>query len=61
MTKKQLNLATGYHFNLPGHSVSDLAVTKLEQLRYNTEAYRKEREKLLIHKFDTFYNGLNRQ
>ena len=61
MTKKQLNLATGYHFNLPGHSVSDITVTRLEKVRYNIEAYRKEREKLRIHKFDTFYYGLKRQ
>ena len=59
MTNKHLNLATGYHFNLPGHSVSDLTVTILEKVRYNTEAYRKERENPLISKFDTFYNGLN--
>ena len=29
MTHKHLNLATGYHFNLPGHSVSGLTVTIL--------------------------------
>ena len=61
MTKKHCNLATGYHFNLPGHSVSDLTVTILEKVRYNNEAYRKERDKLLMNKFGTFYNGLNRQ
>ena len=60
VNNNQTKRATGYHFNLPGHSVSDMKVTILEKVKYNTEAYRKQREKLLISQFDTFNNGLNR-
>ena len=37
-----------------------MKVTILENIEYNTEAYWKEREKLLIAQFDTIHNGLNR-
>ena len=62
MNNKQTKRATGYHFNLPGYKVDkvDMKVTILEKVKYNTEAYRKQREKLLISQFDTFNNGLNR-
>ena len=60
VNNKQTKRATGYHYNLAGHSVSDMKVTILEKVRYNTESYRKQREKLLISQFDTFHNGLNR-
>ena len=53
--------ATGEHFNLPGHSLSDLTVTVLEQTKRKSNTYRKEREHYLIRKFDTYYNGINRQ
>ena len=53
--------ATGQHFNSPGHSLSDLTITILEQVRSNDDLYRKEREKYFIRKFNTFYKGLNRQ
>ena len=53
--------ATGEHFNLPGHSLSDLSITILEQVKKKDDLYRKEREKYFIRKFNTFYRGLNRQ
>ena len=53
--------ATGAHWNQPGHSLADLKVAILEPTRNNSEEYRKEREKYLINKFDTYYRGLNRQ
>ena len=53
--------ATGEHINLPGHSLSDFTVTILEQPKENNILYREEREHYLIRKFNTFYNGLNRQ
>ena len=55
------NTATGAHFNLPGHSVANISVTILEQVKKDDENYRKEREKFFIRKFNTFYNGINRQ
>jgi hypothetical protein len=53
--------ATGAHFNLPGHSLSDLTVTIIEQVKQNDTLYREEREHYFIRKFNTFYNGMNRQ
>ena len=55
------NTATGDHYNLPGHSVSDLTVTILEKVKKNCRLYRKERERYLINKFNTYYQGINRQ
>ena len=52
---------TGEHFNSPGHSISDLSMTILEKVKSKEEVYRKEREKYLIRKFNTFYRGLNHQ
>ena len=51
--------ATGEHFNL--HTLSDLSITILEQVKKKDDLYRKEREKYFIRKFNTFYRGLNRQ
>ena len=53
--------ATGAHFNSPGHSLSDMKVLILEQVKIRSAEYRKEREKYFIHKFNTFYEGMNRQ
>jgi hypothetical protein len=53
--------ATGQHFNLPGHTLSDLTVTILEKVRSNDDMYRRERERYFIRKFNTYYKGLNRQ
>ena len=52
---------TGEHFNLPGHSLSDLRVSILEKVRSKDDMYRKERERYFIRKFYTYYKGLNRQ
>jgi hypothetical protein len=61
VVNKVTTQATGEHFNLPGHSLSDLTVTVLEQTKRKSTAYRKEREHYLIRKLDTYYNGINRQ
>ena len=53
--------ATGCHFNLPGHSLSNLKIRAIEQVQKSDILYRKEREIFLINKFDTYYNGMNRQ
>ena len=53
--------ATGEHFNLPGHSLSDLSITILEQVMKKDDLYRKKREKYFIRKFNTFFRGLDRQ
>ena len=53
--------ATRQHFNMPGHDLSNITVTILEKVTKYDDSYRQEREKLLIRKFNTFYQGLNRQ
>ena len=57
---KILSQATGFHFNSPGHSSSDMKFTVLEQVRSRDLVYRKEREKYLIKEFNSYYRGLNR-
>ena len=55
------NQATGAHFSLPGHSLGDLRVTIIEQVRKSDDLYRKEREKYHIKRFNTYYCGLNKK
>ena len=52
--------ATGFHFNLPGHSLHDMKVIGIEQPKVRGNEYRKERESYIIRKFNSFYNGMNR-
>ena len=58
---KNLSQATGAHFNLPGHQLSDMKVTILEKVKKWDENYRKERESFYIRIFNTFYRGINRR
>ena len=51
--------STGYHFNLPGHSLANLTTTVLEKVKINDIQYRKEREAYHLRKFYTFHCGLN--
>ena len=53
--------ATGDHFNLRGHSVTDMKFMVLEIVKKEDTLYRKEREKDLIRLFDVYNNGLNRE
>ena len=50
---------TGFHFNLPGHTLANMTVTVLEKVKSEDELYRKERESYFIRKFNTYYRGLN--
>ena len=52
--------ATGFHFNQPGHNVSDMTFTIIEGIKKQDTVYRKEREKQLIKKFNTHHEGINR-
>ena len=61
VVNKHVDKATGAHFNLPGHSLSHMKFTILEQVKVNSDTYRKEREKYFINKFDTLNRGMNRQ
>ena len=57
---KKLSKATGYHFNLPGHSSANFTIRVIEKVKKNDTYYRKEREHFLIKKFDTHNKGMNR-
>lgn len=61
ITNKVTSKATGFHFNLPGHSLANMKATVIEQVNTKDEEYRKEREKYFIRKFNTFYQGMNRE
>ena len=57
----RLHKATGHHFNLPGHKISDMEVSIVEKI-FNTDGqFRKTREKLMIRNFNTKYRGMNRK
>jgi hypothetical protein len=55
------NQATGHHFNLPGHSLSDLEITAIEQVRKNDLIYRRQREEYHIRRFNTINQGINKK
>ena len=55
------NQPTGAHFNLPGHSISDMRATIIEQCKEDSPTYRKLRESYLINKFNTRVEGMNQR
>ena len=57
---KKLELPTGEHFNKNGHSLSDLKAIILEKVTSSDQLYRKERERYLIRKFNSYYKGMNK-
>ena len=61
VTNRDTTTATGHHFTLPGHSIDDLRITVIEQVKKNNLLYRKEREEYHIRRFDSFHNGMNRK
>ena len=61
VTKNDTTQATGAHFCLPGHSLSDMKITVLEKVKKHNDQYRKKREEYLIQKFNTMNQGLNRK
>ena len=56
-----VSVSTGEHFNLPGHSLANMKITIIEQVKKNDIMYKKEREKYFINKFNSYYQGLNRE
>ena len=56
-----LDRATGEHLSLPGHSLSDLLITGIEQSKRHNTLYRKLRGKYHINLFNTFYKDLNKK
>ena len=61
VNNKKLDKATGAHFNLPGHSVSDMRISVVEKIYNQDNFFRKEREKFYINKFHSKLKGLNRK
>ena len=61
IVNKDTTQSTGHHFNLPGHSLSDLSISVIEQVKKNNLVYRKEREEYHIRRFNTLHKGLNRK
>ena len=58
---KVYSQATGEHFNLRGHSKNNMEFTIVEKVRSQDPLFGREREKLHIRKFNTFYGGINRE
>ena len=58
---QHLDTATGAHFNLPGHSVVNMKISVIEQVKSQSDLYRKEREEFFIRKLDTCRNGMNKK
>ena len=50
-----------FHFSQPGHDLSHFSGLVLEQVRNEDPFVLRAREFLLIQKFDTFRNGLNKE
>ena len=61
VASNQVSKATGAHFNLPGHSMSEMRVVILEKVHSIDPLIRKEREELFIRNFNTKYKGLNKR
>ena len=61
VNNKKTEQATGEHFNSRGHTLSNLTATVIEKVKKSDLLYRKEREKLHISQFNTFYKGLNKR
>ena len=53
--------ATGGHFNLPGHKLSDMSISVLEKVKENNVFYREGRESYHIENFNLQRKGINRK
>ena len=60
VSNRLLKKATGYHFNQPGHSLSDMEVTIVEKLHSQEGQFRRIREKNYIQIFNTKHKGMNK-
>ena len=53
--------ATGEHFNLPSHSISDMELQIVEKVFSKSSAVREQREKMYINYFESETKGMNRR
>ena len=58
---KKLDKTTGEHFNTKGHTISDMEITIIEKVHNTSDAFRKQREKMFIQKFNTKHKGMNQK
>ena len=63
IVNKQIDKATGAHFNSAGRSLRNMNFTILGKVKMNNDNYKKERGKYLINKLNIYiyYRGLNRK
>ena len=59
--REELEKATGLHFNLPGHQISDITISVLERINTNDSATRKQRESHWIEQLELYTKGINRR
>ena len=45
---QQISKATGEHFNMKGHQISDMEISIIEKLHNTSDLFRKQREKMFI-------------
>ena len=57
--RNKLNEPTGKHFNLVGHSISDMEITILEKVHSQSRATREVRESYFIQEFQSELLGIN--
>ena len=61
VNNQKMDKATGAHFNLPGHKLSDMRVSIIEKVYSNDPKMLEARESHFIKKFNTKYKGINRK
>ena len=59
--REELNKSTGDHFNLPGHKMSDMQISVLEQVKEANPYYTECRESFHIEQFNLKFKGINRK
>ena len=61
LIREEVHKATGGHFNLPGHKMSDMSVSVLEKVKEKNIFYREGRESYHIENFNLQRKGINRK
>ena len=61
MKREILTEPSGEHFNSPGHTIADIEGLVIEKVKKKDPVILKAREHMMIQKFDTFRNGLNKE
>ena len=61
ISNQVIRATRGVHFNLPGHSLTNLKVMILEKVKKHDEMYRKQGEEYFMNKFNTYYEDINKE